>query len=203
MSEVKMNLIELLDYIDPSMLNYQEWVNVGMALKHEGYTVNEWDEWSQRDPGRYHDGEVEKKWNTFQGTNSPVTGATITQLAKENGWHSHYSDDDNSFLDWNDSFIATDVDKGYKLVKTDWVLGKEIKEPTDQNWNPSNEGSNRIISIDEETLAKLIEWKEEAQPPSDEWLIFGSEQAIKPYDIMSLDTSRKWLLTIQDEIDKG
>lgn len=65
-----------------------------------------------------------------------------------------------------------------------------------------NEGSNRIISIDEETLAKLIEWKEEAQPPSDEWLIFGSEQAIKPYDIMSLDTSRKWLLTIQDEIDK-
>lgn len=65
-----------------------------------------------------------------------------------------------------------------------------------------NEGSNRIISIDEETLAKLIEWKEEAQPPSDEWLIFGSEQAIKPHDIMSLDTSRKWLLTIQDEIDK-
>ncbi len=138
MSESKLNLIELLNYIDPAMLNYQEWVNVGMALKHEGYTVNDWDEWSQRDGGRYNDGETEKKWNTFQGTNSPVTGATITQLAKDNGWHSHY-DDDNSFLDWGDSFIATDVDKGYKLVKTDWVLGKEIKEPTDQNWNPSNE----------------------------------------------------------------
>lgn len=139
MSENKVDLIELLEYVDPAMLNYQEWVNVGMALKHEGYTVHDWDEWSQRDPGRYHDGEVEKKWNTFQGTNSPVTGATITQLAKDNGWHSHYSDDDNSFLDWGDSFIATDVDKGYKLVKTDWVLGKEIKEPTEQNWNPSNE----------------------------------------------------------------
>lgn len=138
MSENKVDLIELLEYVDPAMLNYQEWVNVGMALKHEGYTVNDWDEWSQRDGGRYNDGETEKKWNTFQGTNSPVTGATITQLAKDNGWHSHY-DDDNSFLDWGDSFIATDVDKGYKLVKTDWVLGKEIKEPTDQNWNPSNE----------------------------------------------------------------
>lgn len=136
--ESKLNLTELLQYVDPSALSYQEWVNVGMALKHEGYTVNDWDEWSQRDGGRYNDGETEKKWNTFQGTNSPVTGATITQLAKDNGWHSHY-DDDNSFLDWGDSFIATDVDKGYKLVKTDWVLGKEIKEPTNQNWNPSNE----------------------------------------------------------------
>ena len=28
-------LLELLEYIDPSTLNYQEWVNVGMALKHE------------------------------------------------------------------------------------------------------------------------------------------------------------------------
>ena len=26
------NLLEILDYIDPS-LDYQEWVNVGMALK--------------------------------------------------------------------------------------------------------------------------------------------------------------------------
>ncbi|WP_424685123.1 AAA family ATPase [Enterococcus sp.] len=138
MADGKVDLIELLDYIDPSILNYQEWVNVGMALKHEGYSVSEWDEWSQKDPDRYHDGETEKKWNTFQGTNSPVTGASITQMAKENGWVSHHVDDD-SFLDWGDSFIATDVDKGYKLVKTDWVLGKEIKVPTEQNWNPSNE----------------------------------------------------------------
>ncbi|WP_283600082.1 PriCT-2 domain-containing protein, partial [Ligilactobacillus salivarius] len=49
MEEHKLNLLELLDYIDPSMLNYQEWVNVGMALKYEGYSVNDWDSWSQRD----------------------------------------------------------------------------------------------------------------------------------------------------------
>ena len=29
------DLKELLDYIDPASLNYQEWVNVGMALKYE------------------------------------------------------------------------------------------------------------------------------------------------------------------------
>ncbi|EGS1179558.1 TPA: AAA family ATPase [Enterococcus faecalis] len=133
--ENKLDLIELLEYIDPSVLDYQEWVNVGMALKHEGYTAIDWDQWSQAD-SRYREGECFKKWESFQGTASPVTGATITQLAKENGWQSAYSDDD-AFLDWNDSFIATDVDKGYKLVNTDWVMGKEIKEP--EHWNPSQE----------------------------------------------------------------
>ena len=37
----------------------------------------------------------------------------------------------------------------------------------------------------------------------DEWLIFGKTEAINPHDIMSLDTSRKWLLTIQDEMDRS
>ncbi|MBL1228742.1 AAA family ATPase [Enterococcus sp. BWB1-3] len=131
----KLDLTELLNYIDPSTLAYGEWLNVGMALKQEGYTAEDWDVWSQSD-GRYRPGECLKKWETFKGTGLPVTGATITQLAKENGWQSSYSDDD-SFLDWNDSFIATDVDKGYKLVKTDWVMGKEIQEP--KHWNPSKE----------------------------------------------------------------
>ena len=30
------DLIEILDHIDPALLDYQEWVNVGMALKDEG-----------------------------------------------------------------------------------------------------------------------------------------------------------------------
>lgn len=129
-----MNLTELLQYIDPAILSYQEWVNVGMALKHEGYTAMDWDEWSARDSERYHHGEAFKKWETFEGASQPVTGATITQLAKENGWHPIH-DDDDTFIDWNDSFIA--VDKGYKLVNTDWVLGQEIHEP--KHWDPAKE----------------------------------------------------------------
>lgn len=131
----KFDLTELLEYIDPSTLSYQEWTNVGMALKYENYDVTVWDEWSQND-SRYHEGECSRKWESFQGTSSPITGATITQLAKENGWTSKYSKDD-SFIDWNDSFIPTEVDKGYKLVNTDWVLGQEIKEP--KYWNPSQQ----------------------------------------------------------------
>ena len=37
------NLLEILEYIDPSKLDYQQWVNVGMALKDEGYSCKDWD----------------------------------------------------------------------------------------------------------------------------------------------------------------
>ncbi|MFD2089598.1 PriCT-2 domain-containing protein [Brevibacillus brevis] len=82
-----MDIVALLAYIDPAYLTYQEWSNVGMALKYEGYTASDWDEWSKRDMGRYHPGECFKKWTTFEGTGGkPITGATITQMAKDNGW---------------------------------------------------------------------------------------------------------------------
>ena len=47
--EYTTDLLEILNNIDPSLLDYQEWCNVGMALKYEGYTANDWDYWSQRD----------------------------------------------------------------------------------------------------------------------------------------------------------
>ena len=68
------DLNELLEYIDPSSLSYQEWINVGMALKHEGYSASDWDKWSSND-SRYHPGECYKKWDTFnEGALSIVTG---------------------------------------------------------------------------------------------------------------------------------
>ena len=49
MAENDFNLLPLLDYINPATVDYQTWVNVGMALKHEGYTASDWDNWSQND----------------------------------------------------------------------------------------------------------------------------------------------------------
>ncbi|MEK3771114.1 AAA family ATPase [Paenibacillus sp. FSL R5-0887] len=126
--EHKLDLIALLAYIDPSFLNYQEWVNVGMALKYEGYTASDWDEWSRRDGGRYHPGECFKKWTTFEGTGNPVTGATITQLAKDNGWLPRSANDRE--LDWDDEIAGGD----YVVIDKNWIEGKEIHEPSD--WNP-------------------------------------------------------------------
>lgn len=124
------SLLELIEYINPADLNYQEWVNVGMALKHEGYSVCEWDDWSRRDYGRYHSGECEKKWNTFRGTTSPVTGGTIFQMATENGWTPNYGHE----LEWNDT-IENDADR--VVVDKNWIEGREVHEP--KNWNPVQE----------------------------------------------------------------
>lgn len=126
--ENKLDLIALLAYVDPAYLSYQEWVNVGMALKYEGYTASDWDDWSKRDGGRYHPGECFKKWTSFEGTGTPVTGATITQMAKDNGWTARAGREDRE-LGWED-----EISGDYVVVDKNWIEGKEIHEPA--TWNP-------------------------------------------------------------------
>lgn len=128
--EHKIDLIALLAYVDPTYLSYQEWVNVGMALKYEGYTASDWDNWSRQDSGRYHPGECFRKWTSFEGTANPVTGATITQLAKDNGWMPRSADREEHELGWEDEIAGGD----YVIVDKNWIEGKEIHEPAD--WNP-------------------------------------------------------------------
>lgn len=73
----QLNLAEVLNRVDPSALSYQEWVNVGMALKQEGYPCEVWDSWSQRD-SRYHPGECEKKWQGFHGSAAPSPAGPLS-----------------------------------------------------------------------------------------------------------------------------
>ena len=80
---MKEDILEALDHIPVSSCNYTEWIEVGMALKHEGYDCTVWDNWSMNDD-RYHD-ECYKKWESFNGSSNPVTGASIIKLAKEKG----------------------------------------------------------------------------------------------------------------------
>lgn len=142
--ENKMDLIPLLKYIDPAILDYQEWLNVGMALKTEGYTASDWDSWSASD-SRYRAGECFKKWTSFEGTG--ITGATITQMAKENGWQPKSQNDENSHeLDWNDE-ISADAD--YKFIDKNWIEGREIHEPV--NWNPVREITRYLETLFQST----------------------------------------------------
>ena len=48
-------VLAALKVIDVAELSYQEWVNVGMALKHEGFPCSIWDDWSRNDR-RYKSG---------------------------------------------------------------------------------------------------------------------------------------------------
>lgn len=129
--ENKLDLIALLNYVDPSSLDYQEWLNVGMALRQEGYTASDWEDWSKGDGARYHPGECFKKWTTFEG--SGITGATITQMAKDNGWLPRSVIEERE-LDWNDEITGND---DYVVIDKNWIEGKEISEPTE--WNPVRE----------------------------------------------------------------
>ena len=126
------NLIEILDHIDPSILDYQEWCSVGMGLKEAGYTASLWDDWSSKDSKRYHPGECFKKWDTFHGTSKPVTAGTIVQMAKDQGWQPEYYDSKESkALDWDD-VIGEKED--FVIVDKNWLEGKEVTEPSD--WDP-------------------------------------------------------------------
>ena len=80
------NILSALNYLNCSELDHADWIKVGMALKSEGYDVGVWDEWSARDPARYHPGECARRWRSFQGSDAPVTGASIVKLAQDRGW---------------------------------------------------------------------------------------------------------------------
>lgn len=126
--EQRTDLREIIEYLNPAELDYQEWVNVGMALKHEGYSVDVWDNWSRND-SRYHQGECVRKWNTFHGSSMPVTAGTIVQLAMDHGWQPSYGCHE---LNWDDEISTDGV-----VVDSGWVEAKEIKEP--KQWNPVSE----------------------------------------------------------------
>lgn len=122
-------------YIDPVSATYDEWLAVGMALEHEGYPYQVWDEWSRQDPARYIEGECEKKYVTFRGNPTPVTGATIVQMAKASGWVSTKRQVDSSMhttgriIDWDDA-ISDDT----KIVDSHYVENAELQEPKDGKW---------------------------------------------------------------------
>lgn len=123
------DLLTLLPYINPGELSYQDWIGVGMALKEAGYSCSDWDEWSRND-SRYHSGECQRKWDSFNGCATPVTGGTIVQMAKDRGWRPAFSDGPGYELGW-DSIIGS---RDGVLVDTGWLEGKEVHEP--ENWNP-------------------------------------------------------------------
>lgn len=151
--EHRTDLLEVLNHINPVYLSYQDWVNVGMALKEEGYSSEDWDAWSRRDPARYHPGECNRKWNSFQGTDTPVTGGTIVQLAREQGWEPDWGHE----LGWDDIITQDSV-----LIDQKWVEGCEVVEP--DQWDPAGQIIKYLETLFEagENVGYVVKsWKNE------------------------------------------
>jgi hypothetical protein len=79
------NLLECLEYIDSD--DREIWYKVGMALKHEGYTFEDWDIWASRS-SKHNIKDSLRVWKSFSidGKSATITGAYITKLAKNNGY---------------------------------------------------------------------------------------------------------------------
>ena len=117
-------LLEALHCIPPSELDYNQWCQVGMALKTEGYDWPVWDEWSRSD-NRYHAGECEKKWRSFKDmTGTPVKGGTIVNMARRWGYSPVNRGEE---IGWNDEIVAESDD--LVVVNRDWLEGKELPRP--------------------------------------------------------------------------
>lgn len=122
--ESKTYILDALNAIPVANTTYQEWCNVGMALKLEGYDWQVWDDWSRPD-SRYRPGNCEKKWQSFHAaTASPVTGGTIVAMAKDHGWVPNGL---GAEIGWDDVISAERDD--LVVVDKNWLEGQELPLP--------------------------------------------------------------------------
>ena len=75
--------LNMLAVVPVADLSRDEWLNVGMALKNNGNSVFDWEQWSRSDE-RFKEGECEKLWQGF--TSTGLTIATIHDIAKRYGY---------------------------------------------------------------------------------------------------------------------
>ena len=120
--------IDALKYISPD--SYEDWITVGMALKHEGLSVDVWDSWS-RGSSKYREGECAAKWNSFNEMHggAPVTGGTLIALAKQHG----YTPSSQAF-GWDDE--VNEPGRDYKIVDAAYVGEERIPLPP-ANYDPA------------------------------------------------------------------
>lgn len=129
----KIDLVPLLAFIDPDY-SYERWIQVGMALQKEGYPLSVWEAWSRRG-GKFHDGECVKKWQSFhEDREQPVTGAVITQWAKEGGWKP--AGRKEGPVRTVTGFTFTDADF---LIDPSTVEPEDFHEPSDEEWDPKGD----------------------------------------------------------------
>jgi len=76
------DILDMLSYLHPDD-NYDQWVNVGMALHHAGCGLEMWDGWSRR--GAKYKNDCRTHWKSFHADGS-ITLGTLVYLAEKAGW---------------------------------------------------------------------------------------------------------------------
>ena len=134
MSESKYDILgEVLPAIDPAALSYQQWVDVGFALKDGGFTAQDWEDWSRRDAKRYHPGECVKKWNTIRA--SGVTLGTLVKYARDQGWTPPRQTREDRAYSWDDVIGG----HGELTVVDDPNQVEQHPLPEPKEWHPARQ----------------------------------------------------------------
>jgi RecA-family ATPase len=157
-------LQDALYSIKPSDLSYEEWLNVGMALKDEGLSVNLWDDWSRSD-SRYEYGVCANKWRSFSG--SGVGVGTIFHYAETYGDWSRGRD-----LDWDDGIYESDY--YHEVLDTE-------KKPDEQPWEMTLRYIETMYQPDEPVNFVV---NSEFQEKRGKWTPIGNGAVRKAKDII-------------------
>lgn len=155
-------LMDALESIDPASLQYSEFVEIGMALKHEGLPFEAWDSWAARDAARYK-GTLRRKWDGFSDANAagaPVTGGTLVQAARDRGWEPPR--DLGEAVGWDEASAPPEApQRPARAVDPTWVEEAEIEEP-----GPEWEGWRDLAAY----LEAVFEPEEVVGYVTDAWL---------------------------------
>jgi len=143
-----------------------------MALKQEGLTAADWDQWSQADT-RYKRGECFRKWGSFRNENggAPVTGGTIYEYARRGGYVPPAHDDGPGHaLDWDSSIEKDDL----RIVDSSWLEERDVVEPADDQWNPVQELITYLQTLFQSTenvgyVTKVYENDDRLSPQRGSW----------------------------------
>lgn len=146
-----------LSAIPVKELTYQEWLNIGAALKDSGMSMDVWESWSANDERYKGAKEIQRKWNSFTGSANPVTEKTIFKMARDRGWHGGSRDSIGKsldFCDWieydgiedNDEWDPADELITYlkTLFDPDDIVGyvtNDAMQNTDGKWVPCAAGA--------------------------------------------------------------
>ena len=188
---------DMLSAIPASSCNYQEWVNVGMALHQEGLPCALWDEWSRND-SRYHAGECEKKWRTFGSGDKRVTMGTVWHMAREWGWEPASS---VKTYGWDD-YINSDEDgidnSGWHREDT-----KQMPPPPQaEEYNPLKDITDYLSAIfepEEKVCYVTTAYKDE----DDKWKPYGKNASRTCKQLLDSLARHKKETTITDTFGDG
>lgn len=147
------DLAACLAALSPETMEYSDWVQVGMALKHEGYGFDVWDSWSSGDAVRYKgNGAMRRKWDGFGGSATPVTGGTIVQMAKDAGWRPPAPEGSDEAYGWDSAITCRE-----RVVDPSWVEASEVAEPAE--WDPVSQAVQYIEALfdAEENVGYVVE----------------------------------------------